>query len=246
MVHSLESPSSPRVERKREARRREIMAAALGLVESGGLDGLTVKLLADELDYAVGALYRYFPSKSALVGELQRHVVGLLDELHQDQREHWRRLAGRGAPPPPGSAPLVPLAATAALYLHYAAASPGAFGLLALSLANPRRLIEDERAEAVIDAAQPIFERIAGDLEAAADAGALQPGPALDRAVVLWASLHGVAQLHKLTGLRPERIDDARLTRGLLEALLVGWGAAPERVREAIDWVTHRDVARVR
>jgi len=125
--------------------------AALGLVESGGLDGLTVKLLADELDYAVGALYRYFPSKSALVGELQRHVVGRLDELHHDQREHCRRLAGRGAPPPPGSAPMVPFAAAAALYLHYAAASPGAFGLLALSLANPRRRLRLLRGQPGVD-----------------------------------------------------------------------------------------------
>ena len=43
-----------------------------------GFDALTMQRLADECDAAVGAVYRYFPSKGALVAEVQREAIDRL------------------------------------------------------------------------------------------------------------------------------------------------------------------------
>jgi AcrR family transcriptional regulator len=231
MVHDLAVPS-PRVRRKRTARRREILSAALGLVESRGLDGLTIKLVAEELDYTVGALYRYFPSKSALVGALQRETVERIDALHGECIALCSELtdsAGKDS----AWAALAPAVATVSLYSGYALRSPGPFGLLSISLGDPRHLIDDDDARAVLDAAAPIFARIGESLDRAVAEGALEPGDGMDRAILLWASLHGVVQLAKLRRVGSERIDTDRLTPHLVEGLLCGWGAAPEAVRES-------------
>ncbi|MFW5877349.1 MAG: TetR/AcrR family transcriptional regulator [Myxococcota bacterium] len=56
--------------------------AALGLVAVHGVDGLTIQRLAKEMGHAVGALYRHFPGKGALIAAMQAEVVrGVEDEL---------------------------------------------------------------------------------------------------------------------------------------------------------------------
>ena len=64
VVHEL----PPRKKKTARAKRREetsaaIVEAALAIVTEEGFDALTMKRLADELGYAIGAFYRYFPSK---------------------------------------------------------------------------------------------------------------------------------------------------------------------------------------
>ena len=81
---------SPRVERKRQARKRDILRRALTLATTEGDDVLTVGRLAEELDYTPGALYRYFPSKDALVAEVQRCIIvylghALAEVVHRSQ-----------------------------------------------------------------------------------------------------------------------------------------------------------------
>jgi len=66
-------------ERFRLQRSEEFLATALKIVTSEGVPALTMQRIADELGCSVGLIYRYFPSKNALLGELQR---GSLDVLH--------------------------------------------------------------------------------------------------------------------------------------------------------------------
>ncbi|MCA9555215.1 MAG: helix-turn-helix transcriptional regulator, partial [Myxococcales bacterium] len=69
MVHTEPRPRTPAA--RREARRQAIVDEALALVTEGGFEALTLQRLAGRLGYAVGALYRYFPSKEALLAALQ-------------------------------------------------------------------------------------------------------------------------------------------------------------------------------
>ncbi|MEL6182651.1 MAG: TetR family transcriptional regulator, partial [Myxococcota bacterium] len=64
-----------RRELKRKARREEMLHAAMSIVVNEGVSALTIARLARELDAAVGALYRYFESKQALITALQRQAI---------------------------------------------------------------------------------------------------------------------------------------------------------------------------
>lgn len=204
-------------------------------VETHGLDGLTLQKIAHDLDYTVPALYRYFPSKDALVAELQRRVIALLDQQHTKVEERTQRwLASQTREDQKRFGPLAPIAATGLFYAGLARSAPQAFGLLTASLGDPRHLIEDAQASAVIATALPMFDRLALSIRLAVEARQLDPGHAPDRVLVLWASLHGVAQLVKLERLAPDQLDSQRLCDSLLEALMTGWGADANRIKELI------------
>ncbi|MFT7579966.1 MAG: AcrR family transcriptional regulator, partial [Myxococcota bacterium] len=52
---------------RRETRKQEMLDAAMGIVLDEGIEALTIARIAARLDAAVGALYRYFPGKEALI-----------------------------------------------------------------------------------------------------------------------------------------------------------------------------------
>ncbi|MGH9275717.1 MAG: helix-turn-helix domain-containing protein, partial [Acidimicrobiales bacterium] len=70
--------SSGRRARNRLARHQHYLRTALQIATADGLHALTMQRLADEVDAAVGTVYTYFPSKGALVAEVQREAVDRL------------------------------------------------------------------------------------------------------------------------------------------------------------------------
>jgi AcrR family transcriptional regulator len=235
-------PDSPRIRRKRRARRVAILGTAMDLVAQRGVEGLTLQSIADALDYSVGALYRYFPSKGVLVAELQREVIRVLDAK---VALLWSRceeqLAGERGP----AAALLPLVTLPFLYERVAEAAPEHFGLLSDSLGDPRQLIEDEDARRVFADARPIFEGMAARFEAAVRARALGPGEPLRRALVLWASMHGVVQLRKMGRVDPLLIDTGAMLASLVEALFLGWGAQPDALERALRMTGEGDLTAI-
>lgn len=238
-----ESIPAPRA-RRRATRTTQILMLAMRQVETQGLDGLTLQEIARDLDYTVPALYRYFPSKDALVAELQRRVVALLDQKLGEVEARTQKWQSDQSPEDQERfGPLAPIVATGLFYAGLARSAPQAFGLLAVSLGDPRHLIDDSQAQAVITTALPMFDRLANSIRIAVEARQLDPGNAPERVLVLWSSLHGVAQLAKLERLAPDRLDSQRLCASLLEALLIGWGADASRVGELIGAIRAADIA---
>jgi AcrR family transcriptional regulator len=65
-----QSGAAPRLglrERKAYETRRRLLAAALDLMARDGVDGVTIGILADHSDIAVGTFYNYFPSREAII-----------------------------------------------------------------------------------------------------------------------------------------------------------------------------------
>lgn len=71
-------PVLNRRERVRETTRAELVAAARSLLVDDGLDAVTVREVARTLGMTAPAIYRYFPSREALLEEV---VDALYDEL---------------------------------------------------------------------------------------------------------------------------------------------------------------------
>jgi AcrR family transcriptional regulator len=59
-------------DRRREATRERILAAATELAREGGWPSVTMRKIADRVDYTHPALYAYFPTKEALLLALLR------------------------------------------------------------------------------------------------------------------------------------------------------------------------------
>lgn len=207
--------------RKRATRSREIVEAAMGIVVHEGLDALTMGRLADALDLAAGGLYRYFPSKDALLVALQLQAI-------EDLRA---RIAARIAAA--GATPLGAVVAAARGYVGFAEEAPVRARLVDAVLSHPGHVLPDAAAAEVYGGVKPLTDLLCARLDGAVAAGSLAPGPARPRTLLLWAALHGLGHFRKLARLEPG-VDPARQVDDLLRALLVGWGAAPDEVETAL------------
>lgn len=229
MIHEVQA--TPRA-RRREANLERILDTALDVVAREGLEGLQMARLAAAVDYTPGALYRYVESKDALVALLVTRTLG---QVEAAMRAAEAGLAAR-------TTPLARVAALVAAYRGFVRGAPHRFGLLAIAMAEPRILVGDPEhirltAAAVVAAMTPL----AAALDAAATAGALDAGPAIERTLCLFALVHGLSQLPKMARAAPTAIDvDALVTSGL-RALLIGWGGAARSVDHAVRTILDRE-----
>ena len=213
----LETARSPRA-RRRDAALQRILDGAMALIAADGLEGLSMARLADAVDYTPGALYRYVDSKDALLSLLVQRALG----------DASAALAAATGALPAAAPPLARVLALVAGFREFARREPHRFGLIALTLADPRVLLaQPEHAGPAAAAAVTALAPLAEALDRAAAAGDLAPGSAADRALCLFALHHGVLQLGKLARIAPAALDVSRLAAEGTRALLLGWGASP-------------------
>ncbi|HEV8582445.1 MAG TPA: TetR/AcrR family transcriptional regulator [Thermoanaerobaculia bacterium] len=74
-------------------RREEILDRTLELVKTGGLANLTMKKVAERVGFTEPAIYRYYPTKQAL-------ILGLIDRLEEMLLPRLRSLAADTSMPP--------------------------------------------------------------------------------------------------------------------------------------------------
>ena len=191
-------------QRRRERTRNEILAAALALTESTGIDGWTMRQLADQVDYTPGAIYRYFENKAALVAVLR---AGAAAEL-------GRRLLTV----PSDIAPLERLSALAMTYVEFACDEPAQFRLLFMATASGRMSLEQPPAS------DSPYSILVAAVEAAVAAGDLSVDGGLgieDMAYSVWAMAHGMAVLEQ-THLQGFDADFETIRGRAVTALLAG------------------------
>ena len=206
--------------RRRDANLGRILDAATRLVAEEGLDALAMGRVADAVDYTAGALYRYVASKDALLSLIvQRILAELRGEL----------VATAQAP-----SPLARVAALVGGYRRFVAREPHRAGVLAIALATPRVLLATPEAAPVSAAVVATLTPLADALTAAVTARELDPGDPVERTLALFAMLHGLSQLAKLTHHAPGAFDVDRLVRAGTRGLLVGWGGRPAAVDAAL------------
>lgn len=218
--------------RHRIERHGELLAAAMRLVFADGVEGLTMQRLAQEVDCAVGSVYTYFPSKSALIAELQRAAIEVLDDSCAAFEARFHREVGRS-----GTAPEV---RSLALIIGYARfwvdtfdTFPEEARLMQRLMSDTSRAVADEDVSRVLPVALRLLDRVRTALVAAAEGGAVDAGDALQRTVVLAASLNGVLLLGHIARVDPELFDPGRQAQVLVRDLLRGWGADEDALQAA-------------
>src|SRR6266540_1751032 len=174
------------------ARRSAILAAARDVAAEGGMAAVQIAPVAVRANVAAGTVYRYFPSKAALISELSR------DELAAIRR------AADAAPGP--SSALAGAVTTVAV--HVLSQRKLAWGILA----EP---VDVDVSASRLASRREIASEIAARIDAAVRAGHL---PAQDTALAATALL---GALHEsLVGpLAPDNLDDPAKLRDAVQTV---------------------------
>lgn len=203
----------------RVAMRQEFLEAARHVVVTDGEDNLTMQRIVDHLGCSIGMLYRYFPSKDALVAALdEERATTMLDDIERTAAARFGVGVGGGADTDAGVAALGRVFAVGAGWLDVAAAHPNDAELAQRLVV---RAVTESQPVADGPAAHGLIDQLAGPLAEAATNDALADGDPVQRAVLLIAT---VPTIQRLT---PEPGDHAQsLGRHLTRCLLGAWGAS--------------------
>jgi AcrR family transcriptional regulator len=193
-------PSKERRERDKTVVRERIMLSARHLLETEGAAGVTMRRVAEAMDYTAPVIYQHFANKDDLIGELVRQGYGeLVARLEAAQS---------------GTDPDTRLSAVAAEYLRFAAENEHLFEAM-----NGTALAPDARLAAA-GATIGILSTLVDDW---ADRHRVEL-EAQEAYEIIWGTLYGIAALGRLGTIGPHQA--RHLGVRALELLLNGWRSA--------------------
>jgi AcrR family transcriptional regulator len=201
-----------RQERDREAVARAILDAARELFVSHGYQEVSIRKIAERIEYSPAAIYSYFPSKDDIFFALAEEGFHLLFSF-----------AG-----PPATAPASPVDGLRQMFWRYYEFSkqhPEYFALMFLDRSVPKINRNYERFGFLGDMKHNMVARI----QQVIDAGAFPPDttPHVIFRILLTAT-HGVATMRLCERLSPGEDADA-LARATLDAAILGLQAGAGR-----------------
>lgn len=242
-------PARGKRERHRLARTREYLSTALDIVTNEGFDALTMQRLADECEAAIGAVYRYFPSKGALVAEIQREAVERLGTSYAISRARMdEMLTARGAAADLDPA-LVALGRVVHLgrwFIGLADTHPQELRLLQMLLSEGRSVVPVEEGVRVVPSVMRLLDQARVCVEDAVGAGALDDRDDAMTRVVIWAAgVGGVLQAARLDVYDADLFVGDRLAATLTHDLHLAWGAAAADLAAAHQLVDQLEIAGV-
>ncbi len=177
------TPAQRRRDRERAAARESILSAARDLARREGWDAVTMRRLANEIEYSANFTYRYFTGRDDILLALVRAgFTRLRDTMATAGHEATSKPATRSETGPSGPAAAAVRQAAHA-YLDFALTEPELYQLM-YSLGGVRVLATDTWIEG-----QAIGEIITDLLTDAGDAQAPQ------HVLQLWATAHGLIAL---------------------------------------------------
>ena len=180
--------TTERRQRDRAHRRQAIITAARQMAEAEGWDAVTIRRLADRIEYSQPVLYSHFPGKGGIINAVAVEGFAELRLILRDARE----AAG---------SPEAALGELAGAYVGFALEHPALYdAMFTLNTGLPFGRPEAPRE---LQAAFAEFREAVAPLAAGRDPDTL--------AEVAWSALHGVATLSRAHRLRPD-YHQARLT----------------------------------
>ncbi len=223
MIHETD-----RRTRKRLEKTKLILSTAQTILLNEGLEAVTVHRIARELDLTVGALYRYFPSKQAMLTGLGEDIVrGFTSALTQ--------LAELYAAQNP-DAPLQTITEVFVVgyaFLDMAERSPARYRMVDLMLVDPRTMVREEDRMTVLQTLFELLGRVEDRLEQAAQNNIISKGPFRERTIGLWSSLLGISSMQKMRRLYPEQVPAENLAEHTLHPLFIAWNCDRAALEQA-------------
>jgi AcrR family transcriptional regulator len=201
-------------------RRDAIVDAARRLISEVGLDGLTLRRLADVFDVSAPALYAHFTDKNELLRAVaEREFDDLIDRYEQIDRELGRE------------DPLERIRAQCRHYVKRSRNDPELFRVMFLF--PPQQLVGIGTVPPGIElpAATRALDMGIEAVRDAIDLGAIDADDALLPAMALWAGVHGLANI-LLLGLELTPEFEEALIDEVTNRTLQGYGVRSETTTE--------------
>ncbi|MCA9520950.1 MAG: helix-turn-helix transcriptional regulator [Myxococcales bacterium] len=202
------------------------------LLVDEGLEALTTHRLARELDWAVGALYRYFESKDALFAALVQDVIESYGMAIRETRPIVNTLVADRSN---AVGALFRIVVIGPVFRARYLASPPRTHLMNLMLVDPRTILPEPIGKQVSDATVLVLQELGERIAAAQVLGSLRDGSVPHRTVLFWSAIHGVMLRQRQARFEPEMMDTDRLMAEMVKTLLLGWGAPSDQLEEAIE-----------
>lgn len=228
MIHA--NDAATRATDRRELRTEAILERAMEILEADGLDGLTLQRVAERLGLVTTAIYRYFPSKDALMAALQRRAIRVISAHFQSELAALSEPLAKTTPPTAG---LTTLLVVAELYLALPRTHPEEWRFVARLLGDPKQLLSADEAAKTAPLLEGFLKSMEGVFALAQDNDALSAGDSNERVFALWAALHGAHCMDKARRVAPSAPSVDDIGRFTLHALLSSWGATPARLTAA-------------
>jgi AcrR family transcriptional regulator len=176
-----------RKEREREEMRRLVLDAALRLFLENGFDKVSIRNIADAIEYSPATIYLYFKDKNEL-----------LYALHQ---QGFMKMVDDFQPILLLDKPFDKLMAMGRAYIRFAVDNPELFDLMFIMTAPMDKLDTQQWEEG--DRAFALLERVVTECM---DAGIFQRQSVQVVSMMIWSSIHGYTALflRKRLGMIPE------------------------------------------
>jgi AcrR family transcriptional regulator len=215
-------------------RHRAILSTALEILTTDGHDALTMHRIAEELECGVASIYRLFASKDALLAELQLDALRVLGESWTEgSRFLDETLAAAGTDE--REAALTRALAAGWFWIAADARFSHEIDLIRRVVVDRSTVVPPEQAGRVLAATLEMLERGRAALDGAVEAGALQPGNTVERAIVVISSIFGVTLTSKFSRWDLELFDGERVASEAMCDLFVAWGADTEAMQRVAD-----------
>jgi AcrR family transcriptional regulator len=187
-----------RREREREEVRRKIMDAARDLFATEGYDRVTMRRIAEAIEYSATTIYHHFEDKDDLVNALCEEDFARLLAVFRGQRPpedpvEWIRQLGRA-------------------YARFGLDNPNHYRFMFMTPAKC------EKVPDASDSGQQTFGVLKEAVEKAIATGRFRGGDPQQMAQVLWAGVHGAVAL--LVTLQPEHWPQGCASPDLVDAVI--------------------------
>lgn len=201
----------------------------MAIAVADGLEALTMARLAEAVEAAVGSVYTYFPSKGALIAELQREAIERLTASYHLIRD--RSEAELATWDDPRAEALARVALFGSFWIAAGDTLPHEAGLLHGIVSVSKVYVPPEERHRVLPASLAFLTEAGAVVVGASEAGAIRPLVDPAGAVVRWAAaLTGVLLTENVAQVAEYPFEPKALARELLHELLLGWGATDEDV----------------
>jgi AcrR family transcriptional regulator len=209
MIEKEATPIKRRRDREREQRRQNILLAARTIAAEEGWNAVTIRKVADRIEYSPPTIYEHFASKEAILLDLMREgFAALLQAL---------RTARTAAPDPEAA-----LVAMAHAYWEFAWQRPELYQVMH-GLGGVPFCGDVAEAKGGLPEPEQVFDEVLLALAAFTQATGADVGDPDEAVEIIWATSHGLIALTMSDHLDGGRERGAHLAERAMRTLLAAW-----------------------